>query len=312
MIGGFLGTLICLERAVALGRAWGYSAPLFAGVGGILVIFGLSTPGAAATLVAATVLVAIFVQFLKRQSYFAMWVMALAVVLWWAGVLFWLLGRPLFEVSFWWAGFLVLTIAGERLELGRFIKLPRRALFLFVACVVLTLVALAIMKWQPIAAARVYGAGLIALCLWLYRYDIARRSMKRTGLPRFTASCLLHGYIWLAVSGILLIRYGQLFAGPIYDAVLHGVFVGFTFSMILGHAPIVFPVILGKKMEYHRFLYAPLYVLHGSLVLRVVGDLLPQMTLRQWGSILNVVAILLFVVANVVSVRLGARQTASQ
>lgn len=32
MIGGFLGTLISLERAVALARGWAYAAPLLTGL----------------------------------------------------------------------------------------------------------------------------------------------------------------------------------------------------------------------------------------------------------------------------------------
>ena len=35
------------------------------------------------------------------------------------GTLLWALGRPIFEASTWWAGFLILVIAGERLELSR-------------------------------------------------------------------------------------------------------------------------------------------------------------------------------------------------
>ena len=37
---GFLGTLIALERAVALGRPWGYAAPLASGLAGALLIAG--------------------------------------------------------------------------------------------------------------------------------------------------------------------------------------------------------------------------------------------------------------------------------
>src|SRR5581483_6277980 len=33
MISGFLGTLISLERAVALGRSWAYAAPVLSSVG---------------------------------------------------------------------------------------------------------------------------------------------------------------------------------------------------------------------------------------------------------------------------------------
>lgn len=35
---GFLGTVIALERAVALGRRWGYAAPGAAGLGGLLLV----------------------------------------------------------------------------------------------------------------------------------------------------------------------------------------------------------------------------------------------------------------------------------
>ncbi|MGH3422548.1 MAG: hypothetical protein ACRDOD_23490, partial [Streptosporangiaceae bacterium] len=38
MVLGFLGTLIALERAVALGPAWAYLAPAGAAVGGLAVI----------------------------------------------------------------------------------------------------------------------------------------------------------------------------------------------------------------------------------------------------------------------------------
>src|SRR3990170_727694 len=36
MISGFLGTLITLERAVALKQSWMYAAPLLAGLGGLI------------------------------------------------------------------------------------------------------------------------------------------------------------------------------------------------------------------------------------------------------------------------------------
>ena len=42
MVSGFLGTLISLERAVALGRPWAYAAPLLST--GLLVALGLAEP----------------------------------------------------------------------------------------------------------------------------------------------------------------------------------------------------------------------------------------------------------------------------
>lgn len=40
MISAFLGTVISLERAVALGRGWAYLAPAAAGIGGIALLAG--------------------------------------------------------------------------------------------------------------------------------------------------------------------------------------------------------------------------------------------------------------------------------
>ena len=41
MASGFFGTVISLERAVALARRWGYLGPLFTGLGAAAGIFGL-------------------------------------------------------------------------------------------------------------------------------------------------------------------------------------------------------------------------------------------------------------------------------
>jgi hypothetical protein len=41
MVAGFLGTVISLERAVALGRRWAYLAPLLNGLGAVLLVAGL-------------------------------------------------------------------------------------------------------------------------------------------------------------------------------------------------------------------------------------------------------------------------------
>ena len=40
MVSAFFGTVISLERAVALGRLWGYASPLAAGLGGVCLLLG--------------------------------------------------------------------------------------------------------------------------------------------------------------------------------------------------------------------------------------------------------------------------------
>jgi hypothetical protein len=89
----------------------------------------------------------------------------------------------------------------------------------------------------------------------------------------------------------------------LYDALLHAVFVGFVMSMIFGHAPIIFPAILGVPINFQPAFYIQLALLHLSLALRIVSDLAGWSAGRQWGGLLNEVAILLFLAMTVISVR---------
>jgi hypothetical protein len=97
-------------------------------------------------------------------------------------------------------------------------------------------------------------------------------------------------------------------AGPRYDALWHALFVGFVFSMIFGHAPVIFPALLRLRIPFSGSFYVPLVLLHLSLLLRVWGDLALWPSGRQWGGLLNTLAILLFF-ANVARRALSARTT---
>jgi hypothetical protein len=92
----------------------------------------------------------------------------------------------------------------------------------------------------------------------------------------------------------LWLIYGGVPAGPVYDAILHSIFLGFVFAMIFGHAPLIFPSVLERPMAYLPAFYLPLISLHLSLILRVIGDLFDVIPLRQWGGLLNGVTLLLF------------------
>jgi hypothetical protein len=192
-------------------------------------------------------------------------------------------------------GFLLLTIAGERLELSRVLKLTGRARAGFAASVMLFLGGLVISLFSFGIGVRLSGAGLAALGLWLLVYDVARRTLRQTGLTRFIAVCLLPGYFWLMFAGALWLGWAERFsAGPVYDALLHSVLLGYVFSMIFGHAPLIIPATMGVGIRYRPAFYLHLILLQAGLVLRLVGDLLPNSALRQWGGMLNVIAILLF------------------
>ena len=99
-----------------------------------------------------------------------------------------------------------------------------------------------------------------------------------------------------------MLYFGALYAGPYYDAALHAVFVGFVISMIFGHAPIIFPAILGAPINFRPFFYIHFLLLHVSLLIRVAGDLTNQFEARRLGGILNEVAILVFLGMTVYSI----------
>jgi hypothetical protein len=306
MVLGFLGTLIALERAVALGQAWGYLAPAAAGAGGLAVAAGAAgSLGEALIGAGGAVLVAIFVAVHRIQPSLHNAVLAAGAICWVVAAGLWLAGWDISRFVPWLAGFLVLTITGERLELSRMAGTSRRARLLFAgAAVIFAAGLLASLAAGPAAAGpgepvpigiRVTGAGLIALAAWLARYDIARRTIRGRGLTRYIAVALLAGYGWLAVAGGLWAGIGQMADGPAYDAQLHAIFLGFVMSMIFAHAPVIVPSVLGRPLPFRPALYVPLALLHASLVLRLAGgDWAGSTGAWQWGGSLNEVAILLF------------------
>jgi hypothetical protein len=117
------------------------------------------------------------------------------------------------------------------------------------------------------------------------------------------AAALLSGYAWLGIGGALFLRHPGQMAGPYYDAALHSIFLGFVFAMILAHAPIVFPAVLGIPMAFSPLFYLPLVLLDLSLLLRVTGDLAGWPAGRLWGGLLNAVVMLTFLAITVTSLR---------
>jgi hypothetical protein len=154
---------------------------------------------------------------------------------------------------------------------------------------------------------RIAGVALAGYALWLLRFDIARRTVRRPGLPRFVALALLPGYVWLAAGGVLWLRDGAAAAGFTHDAELHTLFLGFVFSMIFGHAPVIFPGVLGIAIPFRRIFYVHLALLHIGLALRVGGDLAANFTIARWGGLINATAIGLFLAVTLISA-LGAQR----
>ena len=79
------------------------------------------------------------------------------------------------------------------------------------------------------------------------------------------------------------------------DAALHAVFLGFTMSMVMAHAPVILPSVLRRPLPYRRLLWVPLVLLHGALVARVGADLLGRHGPWVIASVVTVVAVVAFV-----------------
>lgn len=297
MVSGFFGTLISLERAAALQKKWAYLGPILCAAGGLTLAAGLGTMAGPVLLTLGSLWLVILFFFILRQHltlYTA--VMAAGAVALLTGNLLWLLRWPIYKFVLWWVGFLVLTIAGERLELGRIREQTPLSTNSFSLITVVYVLGLVVMLLNLDLGQRVASGATVALAAWLLKYDIARFTIQKGGLTRYIAVALLSGYGWLGLSGLIGLWQGGVSAGPAYDALLHSVFIGFVFAMIFGHAPIIFPALLNIPVRYKPPLYGPLILLHLSLILRMVGDLGSLLWARQWGGMINVISILLFLV----------------
>lgn len=295
MVLGFLGTLIALERAVALGARWAYAAPA-ASATAVVVLPVQRTVGGILLVVAGVLTAAGYLVLLRRRADLHVAVMAVGALAWIAAAALWLGGSGPVRITPLLAGFLVLTIVGERLELSR-LTLPGQASrrrFL-TAIAVFCIGALAAPVWRSTGLALV-GVGLLGQTVWLLRHDVARVTVRRPGLPRFVAVSLLAGYAWLTVSGVLWVAMGLGARGPLlHDAVVHSLFLGFVLSMVMGHAPIILPAVLRLPLRFTRAAYLPLVVLHVSVAVRVTADLAGSHWWRQIALHGNVAALLLFV-----------------
>jgi hypothetical protein len=152
-----------------------------------------------------------------------------------------------------------------------------------------------------------FAAGLLALALWLLKQDLARRTVLGSGLTRFIAVCLLSGYAWLAIGAAIVLAAGLAPGTPSYDAAVHALALGFVFSMVFGHAPIIFPAVLRVAVPYHPAFYVPLALLHLSLIVRLAGDAAGRFDWTRAGGLSNAVALAAFIVGTIAAVIRGAR-----
>lgn len=295
MVSGFFGTLIGLERAVAHGAAWTYLAPMSAALSAAVALAG--APGAAAwvAVVSSAWFSLVSAVLARRHVADFTLVLVLAGLAWTAGNLSWALGAAADRTLPWSIAFLTLTIFAERRELGRVLSPGHNAGRAFLAVVALVVVGAAAISTGHDAARTGLALGLIGMAAWLVRFDVARHTVKKRGLTRFMAVALISGYVWLAIGGLAMLAARGDVAGARFDAFVHALMLGFVFSMVFAHAPVIFPAVIGVPLAYSPAFYLHLGLLQLSLMARLVGDFTGHALLRTAGGIGNALTIVLFV-----------------
>ena len=291
MMGGFLGTVIGIERAVAVKLRAAFVAPIASGLGGLCLLLGHTAPGAWLGVVAAAAFMGVNMVVVQRQRAAHTLLLLVSASAWLMGNLLFAIGYGSVEILPWWFAFLVLTIAAERLEMTRLMRRRPAAQASLYAVLSALLLGAGLSSMSPMAGGVLYGAALVLLALWLGLFDIARRTVRAHGLSRYMAVCLLGGYAWLAVAGAAWA--GTALGWPVRDVALHALGLGFIVSMIMGHAPVILPAIARVKLQFGAFFYLPLAALHLSLILRL-GFGLFDAPLRAAGAVFNAAAIALF------------------
>lgn len=293
---GFVGTLIALERATALARWYGYAAPALLGAGGICLVID-AVPlqiGQTFLVLGSAALALVYVPLWRRRFDAPILVQALGAAMACGGAILWLGGAEMPRVLPWLFVFVVLTIIAERVELASITMGPHAASILSIFSWMLVLTVL-IGTALPDVGAVAMGVVLLALVGWAVQADVARRTIRLKGSARFMAACILGGYFWLAVAGVVLL-FGSPTSRPLYDAAAHAVFLGFTISMILAHSTTILPAVLHVALPYNPVFWVAAVVLHLSLVVRLwFGDGFDLIHALQFGGTLGVIALLLFV-----------------
>ena len=270
MVCGFFGTLISLERAVAVRRRWGALAPLGAAAGGVALLAGQVPLAWALWGLAAAVLLALYALTLRVRWTPHGGVEAAGALAWGLGTVAAAAGAPPAASLIGWCAFLLLTIVGERRELSQFVRLGAGARWAFNASAGAVMVAVAAAWAAPHAAVRLWWAACCALAVWLLARDFAPRQWRAPQWRGHVAQALTVGYAWLLVAGAAGL------AGAASDptlqtldgTALHALLLGFVFAMVFGHAPIMLPALAGITPGYVPWARAAVWVLAASIVLR--------------------------------------------
>ncbi|MDW7691513.1 hypothetical protein R9C00_17800 [Flammeovirgaceae bacterium SG7u.111] len=293
MVGSFLGTVIMFERIVTLKKTIYYLFPIVNGLsivffllGEVKVGYGLLCAGG----VGMNIIFGVINVKYPQLPHKIMWVAAMC---WLVGNVLLFMDEAYLQAITWWMSFLLLTIAAERLELNQFLPITNVHRGILLVLMLFFVVGSAL-PFHGLGKA-ICGVSMGLIALWLLKYDMVWKSVKKPGLHRYSAVLLIMGYTWLLISGMLIVVSD--YAVISYDALVHTFFIGFIMSMIFAHGPIILPGVLKlKERPFHQSLYVWAVLLQLTLLARVLGSSFLYFPLQQWAGIGNGLVILGFII----------------
>lgn len=291
MVGGFLGSLITFEKVIPLKNKALYLIPIASASSVALFFAGLPQISFILLTVASAALTIVFGYYLRKQRKIVYLLMMLGASFWFIGNVM-LFTTQFYPMAFpWWMAFVLFIIAAERLEIMIFLPVSQFSKIVFVG-ILLSFVAGVLLSFHGVGNF-VCGFSIAGASVWLLRNDMIAINLTKKGLPFFIGITLLTGYVALLLTGILLlVRSDQWLT---YDAVVHTFFLGFAFSMIFAHGPMILPGILGiTTTPFHKILHLWAALLQTSWILRLAGDLCPVFEIRKLSGLLSVMAILAY------------------
>ena len=301
MVFGFLAILLATERYLgALAFPFHpiiHSMPFLVAAGAVIQIMGWVTNIFPLTLGGSVLLIAGFVIYIyiitsigKRSAQpLPFRYMSLAAISLMVGSIIGIWNTPVGNLPFSMLllGFPVLTIFGERVELTRFVapaisSKARYGIWILAVAFALMLVQILFPLIAPRSLMLTWVLLLMVVAIPLAWGE--RRLMTRGDkvLHRYLGTHLMVAYGWLLLGLLIFLAIaikGQTVA--LMDAATHSLAVGFIGSMILAHAPIIMPVIIGRPLVEAKLTRLPLWLLTIGNFFRVVSAIAGETGLRR-------------------------------
>lgn len=279
---GFFGTLLSVESAVGQGKKLLFLIPA-------TIILGLTlyiTTGFWLLLILGSFAFSIpsVIVFFKRKDYISFIISCLLFIM---GTIFYIFDFY-FPSAIAFINFLVLYILAERLQLAKIVGANERSFRHFVANEIVIVVLVAYSIFDTNLALRFLGVVNFLLAVWFLQNDLARKTIKSREPARYSALAMLVGYFWLGIGNLLLL----ISPSELWGEGVHSITLGFVFSMVFAHAPIIFPSVGRFNFNFSKILYIPLVCLHISVATRLFAHIFPK--IKSFALYFNFLALIFF------------------